>query len=275
MKINMRTLLNFKRLLAGSALSALVIISVANPLHAQNVTQGYSTDTPLQRGTIIAIKEGDASKVVPLSKERIDKMHGVIVDANDAPVTLSQDGRKVFVAVNGVYSALVSNENGTINVGDYISISGVNGVGKKADSQNAIVLGKAVDSFDGKAAITSATVNDVKVSIGRIKVDLNVAKNPLAKTDTSYLPQFILKAGEAVAHKPVNPIRIYAGITVLLITSFIAGSLMVSGVRSSMIAIGRNPLSKKTIYKSLIQVILVSLIVFISGLFAVYLLLTI
>jgi hypothetical protein len=47
------------------------------------------------------------------------------------------------------------------------------------------------------------------------------------------------------------------------------------GVRSGITAIGRNPLSKKDITKGLLQVILASMVVFIIGLFAVYLLLKI
>ena len=60
---------------------------------------------------------------------------------------------------------------------------------------------------------------------------------------------------------------------VLLIASFVSGMLLLSGVKSAMTAIGRNPLAKKAIYRSLVQVVISSLIVFIVGIFAVYLLL--
>ena len=53
----------------------------------------------------------------------------------------------------------------------------------------------------------------------------------------------------------------------------IAGSLLYSGIRSSVISIGRNPLSKESITKSLLQIILTSIIIFLIGLFGVYLLL--
>jgi hypothetical protein len=44
-------------------------------------------------------------------------------------------------------------------------------------------------------------------------------------------------------------------------------------VRSSMIALGRNPLSRKSILRGMFQVIITSIIIFICGLFGVYLLL--
>lgn len=49
--------------------------------------------------------------------------------------------------------------------------------------------------------------------------------------------------------------------------------LLYAGVRNAIISIGRNPMSRKSIVKALIQVILTSLLILIIGLFAVYLLL--
>jgi len=46
-----------------------------------------------------------------------------------------------------------------------------------------------------------------------------------------------------------------------------------SGIRNALIAIGRNPLSKKSIFRGLLEIILTGFIILIIGLFAVYLLL--
>jgi hypothetical protein len=60
---------------------------------------------------------------------------------------------------------------------------------------------------------------------------------------------------------------------VFLAATVVAGSMLYAGVRSSMISIGRNPLSKQSIVKSMVQVIITSFMVFILGIFGVYLLL--
>ena len=60
---------------------------------------------------------------------------------------------------------------------------------------------------------------------------------------------------------------------IFLASVVIAGSMLYAGVHSSMISIGRNPLSKQSIVRSMIQVIVTSFIVFIIGIFGVYLLL--
>jgi hypothetical protein len=272
MLAKIKTHLTLKRTLATTGLMLLVSMSLVGPIHAQNVTQTYSADTALQRGLIVGIKEGDATKVEAVSALHMERMHGVVVDPNDAPVTLTNEGQRVYVATVGRYDVLVSNQNGNIAIGDYITVSSFNGVGMKADANQSMVLGKALAAYDGKSSIATETVNGSKVAIARIQVDLSVNNNPLARTEAN-LPEFLRKATESIAHKPVSAVRAYISIGVFFASSIVAGALMYAGVRSSIISIGRNPLGKKNIMRGMIQIILVSLIIFISGIFGVYLLL--
>ena len=71
----------------------------------------------------------------------------------------------------------------------------------------------------------------------------------------------------------MNPIRVYISLAVLFASASVAGALIYSGIRSGMIAIGRNPLSKKSIVRGMVQVVIVALIIFMAGIFGVYLLL--
>ncbi|HVX24230.1 MAG TPA: hypothetical protein VG992_02710, partial [Candidatus Saccharimonadales bacterium] len=66
---------------------------------------------------------------------------------------------------------------------------------------------------------------------------------------------------------------IYLSLVVLLAITFIVANVMYSGIRSGMIAVGRNPLSKKSIIRSLIQTVIAGLTIFVAGVLAVYLLL--
>src|SRR5690606_23527601 len=105
-----------------------------------------------------------------------------------------------------------------------------------------------------------------------IKIDINIMQNPLAKS-AAVTPEWLGAIGQAIAGKTVSPARLYISAGMLLIGSFIAGAVLYSGIRSSIIAIGRNPLSKKSILRGLLQVIFTSLIVFIISVVGVYLLL--
>ncbi len=111
------------------------------------------------------------------------------------------------------------------------------------------------------------------MAIGQVPVAIDIGRNPLLQTTVANLPGFLQRASQSIANKPVNSIRVYLSLVVLAISALIAGSLLYGGVRSGVAAIGRNPLSKRSIVRSLVQVTLTSLIIFIIGLFAVYLLL--
>lgn len=256
-------------------------MSMHFPLLAQAVTQGYGSDQSLQRGMMVRLKEGDTTKVEAVKQESSDKTHGVVVDANDAPVTLSTDGQKVFVATAGQFDVLVSNQNGEVKAGDFIAVSAIDGIGMRAGDSEPVVVGRALSGFDGSTGAVSS--NEVKdntggkktVNIGRVRADITVAKNPNLKAQDANLPEFLKKASEAIAGKPVNTVRVYIALFVFVVTTIIAGTLMYGGVRSAIISIGRNPLGKKAIVRGMFQIIITGMIVFIIGVFGVYLLLKI
>jgi hypothetical protein len=278
MKTKIKQFMEVQRLMALFALIVLVVLSFISPLAAQTVTQGYGSDEPLQKGMIIRLKKDDATKIESLSQDDIDKMHGVVVDANDAPLTISSDGQKVFVANVGRYDVLVSDQSGPIAIGDFITISAVKGIGMKAGDTEQVVVGRATAVFDGKTNVVGSTdvkVGDTtkKVNIGRVQTDLGIARNPLLKAKEPNMPEVLKRAAESIAGKEVSPAKAYTSVVIFILSAVISGSLMYSGIRNGIISIGRNPLSKKSIVRGMFQVIITGLIIFLSGIFGVYLLL--
>lgn len=279
-KTKIKRLLSIPRLIATASLLLLIVVSTSNPLGAQTAfTQGYGTDEVLQRGMIVRLKKDDTTKVSSLVYEEMDTMHGVVVDANDAPVTLSAEGQKAFVATGGKYDILVSDQEGEIKAGDYISISSLNGIGMRATRAESHIVGRALGDFNGKDNVAGGTdVKDSngdtkKVNIGRVSADISVSRNPSYGPPDPGIPSAIKKIAESIAGKEVSTTRMYLGLSIFILSSLVAGTLMYGGVKSGIISIGRNPLSKKSIIRGMLQVVLFGLIVFIIGLFGVYLLL--
>ena len=273
MKKFRRSIFSFLSLLLLMLMSSTVLV------HAQNVTQGYGVDATLERGMIVQLKSSDPSKVEPLTTAHVDKLQGVIVSQNDSPVTISNEGQKVFVANSGRYDVLVSDQNGALAVGDYVTISSISGIGMKADDKiGAVVVGKALQTFNGQDNVIgtqdakSTTGSTQKVHIGRILVDVTLGKNPLLKSEESTLPQALQKISDNIAGKHVGTPRVIAGLLLLILAAGISGSILYAGVHSSIIAIGRNPLGKKAIMRSLLQVTLTSMIILVLGVMGVYLL---
>lgn len=281
LKTKIKKLCTMQRIFAISVLALLSAVSANFPLFAQALSQGYGADSSLQRGMMVQPKANDPTKVEPVKQASADKLFGVVVDPNDAPVTLSADGQKVFVATAGSYDVLVSNITGNIKAGDYIATSPIDGIGQKAGTTDPFIIGRALADFDdnslkiGSTQVKNSAGQTREVSIGRVKTDIVVAGNPLMKAEEPSVPELLRKASEAIAGKQVNAARIYMALFVFIVSTIIALILMYGGVRSAIISIGRNPLGKKAIIRGMLQVIITGMIVFISGIFAVYLLLKI
>jgi hypothetical protein len=271
--------LSLKRVSASIGLVGLVVISLAQPIAAQSVTQGYKSDSLLQRGTTVSLDAEDSSLVVAVTKENEARIHGVVVASNDSSFTLSEQEEQTFVATVGRFEALVSTEGGIIQQGDFLTVSSISGIMKKAAEIDRYTIGKAIESFTGEQDIISVTsLSDTAgkenpVTIGRIVVDLNVGSNPLLRPAATNLPEFLKNSTDLISGKEVSPVRIYVGLFILLAASSVSATLLYSGIKSSIISIGRNPLSKKSITKSLLQIIFTAIIIFLMGIFGVYLLL--
>jgi hypothetical protein len=247
------------------------VISIVGLVKADTIVRGYSSKTSLQPGWVVALSEDAINTVEAVPAKDSSKIYGVVVDPSKAPVTLQPNqGQRVFVATSGAYPVLVNTQNGPISPGDLISMSNTDGIGAKANNQESTILGQALESFDGKTNVIAT--GEGGAAIGRVNVNITPGKNPLVKS-TSAVPSVLRRAGEAIAGKNVTAVRIYAALVIFLVTAFIAGMVLWTGVRSGIISIGRNPLSRHLIFKGLIQVIIVAVIVFVIGLFAVYLLL--
>ena len=183
-----KPLLTFKRCLSSLALLSIILLNITGVLSAQSVTQGYNTSKTLQRGMIVGLTEDNGTMVEAISVDELSRMMGIVVDANDSPITLSGETEKVFVATIGRYDVLVSDQNGAINPGDYVTASSLEGIGMLATFQESDILGRAITGFNGAdSVVTTDTLTDSdnatrSVNIGRIQMDIAVSKNPVAKS---------------------------------------------------------------------------------------------
>jgi hypothetical protein len=245
-----------------------LLLAVPAAVLADNVVQGFSSAQPIQPGMVVSIDKAGSKTVKPAPADNSNLIYGVSVDPSDAPITLVGQDSKVFVATTGTYQVLVS---GTVKAGDYISMSSINGIAGKAKVGQPVILGTAQSSFNGKDNSVSTTNS---VNIGRVYVSIGVIKNPLANSDPT-VPLFLRKVANSVANRSVPVIRIYTALLIFLVSIVATIVILWSGVRSSLISLGRNPLSRHAIFSGMYKVILTGLGVFIIGLAGVYLLIKI
>lgn len=245
----------------------------------ESLVHSYGTDANVRLGMLVALSAKDPNKVEPLTATNVNQMFGVAISPSDAPITVSGDaGTQVYVATAGQYDVLVSNQNGIVKAGDYISISALNGIAMKATDDQSTILGRAAANLTSNHILQNNVKvktgsGDQVVSIGIVPVTIAIGGNPNAGHGTGNLPGFLQVASNNIAAKPVAASRVYAGIAVLLLSTFISGAVLYSGVRGSLLSIGRNPLARHSILGGLSETVLAGVVVFIFGLFAVYLLL--
>ena len=263
----------------GLALAAAMPVLAAE--YGGGSVQGYAAETPLDTGTIVQLTGKGSNTVKIATQSELQNMFGVTVDASQQPLTVSNDDAKneVFVAVSGTYNVLVSTQGGDIKSGDYVTLSSLNGIAMKASTEQKTVFGRANRDFDGNGAkLGTASLKDnaggtKTVTLGVVPVTIDIRRNPNDKSTKANVPEFLERIGEAVAEKEVSPIRIYLSMGITVVSIIAAIAMLYAGIRNGVISIGRNPMSKKSIFRALLEVVLTSMLILVIGLFAVYLLL--
>ena len=245
---------------------------------AQLVAQAYTSSSNLQPGMIVRLDTSKSGQVTALDLTHINQMLGVVISASEAALTLSQatpTAQQVYVSNFGQHSVLVTNQNGPINVGDYITISALSGLGMKADSNESLVLGQAASAFDGvhnvlsSSSLTSSTGQKTTVNIGTIPVDINIANNPIAQ-GAKGVPAFLNKLTKFATNKTVSASRIYLGMLCVVAGLVITITIIYSGIKNGFISIGRNPLAKRAIVVNLARVVAIAVVIFAISLGAAY-----
>lgn len=269
-------------MIAMIIVASAVIVPVSAVTYGGGSVAGYAADAPIENGTIVQLAGEKSNKVSVAVQEKLQNMFGVTVDRNQQPITLSSENlaNEVYVAVSGTYNVLVSTQGGPIAIGDYVTLSSVNGVAMKAGTEEKTVFGRANKPFDGKgASLGQTTLKDTNgktnqtVTLGSIPVTIDIKRNPNIKSTKADLPEFLQRLGQLIAEREVSPIRIYLSLGITAVSLIAAIAVLYSGVRSGVISIGRNPMSKKSIFRALLEIILTSFLILVVGMFAVYLLL--
>jgi hypothetical protein len=257
-----------------------VIFAVLLPVgvHAtQQFSQSYETANQLTIGSIVSIKSNTTDEVVAANNNNVDNMMGVVVNPGNSILSVSSDQKNsVEVATNGVLQVLVSDINGTISNGDQITASPIDGVGMKAN-ENVRVIGIAQSGLNttngSKESYTDKDGTKKSVLIGQIPVQVAVSyyyKEP----DKTLVPAAIQNIANTLAGKPVSTLPIVISIAIFIITIVVVVVIVFAMVRSSIISVGRNPMSQSAIYRDIIQLSALVMAILAVGMISIYLVLT-
>ncbi len=195
-------------------------------------------------GDILSISPDGSLKRSEVSGD--SSMVGVIADAPVISVEPKTDNTKAIVS-SGEVKVNVSTAGGNISVGDYITTSTTAGVGQKASS-GGYVLGRALSAYNG----SGDSVILVAVAIGEHQIG---ASGPVGFVQSIVADRSKLKL----------VIGAILGIFVLAASVISIARVVTSGVT----AIGRNPLARAQIMRSMFFSSFVVVLIMLAGFGAV------
>lgn len=264
---------------AGLGVAALMLLIGVSSLSAQGVSsiaQGFQTsDSSVVAGALVSLKDNTPNTVELATPANTENIIGIA--GNKSLIELSNGTSSVQVVTNGTTPALVSDINGDIRAGDKITASPIAGVGMKA-TMSGVIVGTAQANFS-TADTSTRQVKDKKgkevtVKIGAVQVQVDKVFYQAPTNNNSFLPPVLTDFANSVAGHQVSPVRIVAAAFLIALLFIIVTILLYSAVRSSIISIGRNPLSEQAVHKSLLEVGLTVVGVLVFTVIVVYLILT-
>jgi len=268
-----------RHLFSGILVVMLALLSCA-PVAAQSnsaIAQQFQTkDSGVTATSLVSNQKGDPNSVMLSSADSADQLAGVV--SSKALIELSDGGTGVQVVTSGLTNALVSDLNGSVVTGDKITASPVEGVGMRV-TDSTVVVGTAQASLSSVQTetreITDTQGKKQTIHIGVIPVQVSVAFYSVSSKQSAFVPPFLQSLANSVTGREVSPVRVLVAALILLLLFLSITVLLYSSVRSSIISIGRNPLSESAVRKSLLEVGLTVFAVLLFAVVIVYLVLTV
>lgn len=242
-----------------------------------SISQSYLTSEKLSIGSIVSLKTGTNNQVIPSTSSNIKGLIGVVISSDNSAISISGSGEnQAQVATNGTMQVLVSDINGDIEKGDYITASPIGGVGMKATS-SVRVVGIAQDDLNSKngskQTYKEKNGTEKTVLVGQIPALINVSYYT-KETEKTLIPRALQNVANALAGRTVSPVPIIISVVIFVVMMIVVVSIIYTMIRSSIISIGRNPMSQSAVYRDLIQLSALVVIILAVGITAIYLVLT-
>ena len=239
--------------------------------HGLALSQGYaSSDSGLKRGMVVTLSLS-TDKIHPAvqSAEYTDKDNiiGIAVDSTEGLVAEIPAGSQVFVEQSGYAKAYVSDLNGQVKKGDWLTLSPVRGVLMKAQDRSVTTAGLALEDFSVGSS-EALSVKDSKGSVATAHVTLlniNIDIQPPSPVNIENSHNAIDKLGVGLTGHRVNALRVLATLAIFSTLLVIEGEIIYGTITSSITALGRNPLAKGLIGRQSLRSVSVGIAVLILG----------
>ena len=250
----MRKLRHVRLLVTGLVCLLAVLSLTPTGASSANISHSYNSNDSITAGSLVSLKADQTDYVEAATTYNASKLLGVAVASNDSLLAVDVDQAKVQIATSGTVSVLVSNLNGDIDVGDQVAVSPFEGVGMKAGS-GMHVIGLAQTAFvaddenNRTQEITDkqGKTRDIRLGLIRLNIGIGLSSTQTEGGDLNSLQ----KLAKGITGRTVPTWRAIISVVVAVIALIALITLVYSSIYGSIISIGRNPLAKFAVFRTL------------------------
>ena len=262
------------------SIGVLAFMAVVMPISATaalaNVSHAYYDNSSIGYGSLVSLNPNKSGYIEPANTGNGSRLTGVTLNAKDSLLAVNPSSDSVQVATTGNVDALVSTLNGSISVGDQISVSPFNGIGMKANPGLSIIGLSQTTLNDNSSGITKEKVlnkegKETSIWVGYVSITINITSNN-SGAGTSKLNS-LQKLIQNITGHTVSTFRIVISLIVMAITLLALIAVIYAAIYGSIVSVGRNPLAKHEIYSTLRSVLFMTIVVGVVACITVYLLL--
>lgn len=235
-----------------------------------NISHSYKSATTVVKGSLVSLDPTRTNYIQPANTGNGSRLLGIVVASNDSLLAVNDSSGSAQVATSGNATMLASTLNGDLKLGDQVSVSPFNGVGMKA-APGAEVIGLAQTQLDASTpGVSRQTVTDREgkqrqIEVGLIQVSVDIRDNPVNQGSSQLAG--LQKLVRNITGRTVSTTRIFAAMGVAVISMLALVTLIYASIYSSILAVGRNPLAKYAVFRTLWSVVAVAVLAaLISGL---------
>lgn len=241
-----------------------------------NLSRSYTASGSVLNGSLVSLDSKQADHIQLANRDNGSLLVGLVVASDDSLIAVDSGGGTVQVATDGTADALVSTLGGPIKVGDEIGVSPFSGIGTKA-SPGSRVIGFAQSAFNqGSDGAVKQTVTDKdgvkhQLTVGYVRVNIAIGTNGTTNNESQLnsLQRFAL----GLTGHVVPTFRVVIALVVVLGALLLLVTLIYAAIYGSIVSIGRNPLAKFAVFRTLGSVLgLAILTAVVSGLTIYFLL---
>lgn len=234
---------------------------------AASISQSFSvaTDAKLIPGDL-ASTAGNGTAVVPANSTNGDRLVGVVVSPGESSLALGVDPAQSTVQVvqSGDAEVYATTLGGAIHAGDAISVSPIEGFGMRA-AQGLRTIGVAQnDLSDASAGTRQLSIKNKDgtsstVYMGAVLVSVGLG-NGSAGVPSSIVGSLQSLAAVLAGHQ-VSTLQATLSFIIVVISVGALMALIYGAIHAGIVAIGRNPLARWSILRSVLQILGMGLLI--------------